>query len=196
MSAVTAEYASAFRIPRANENQLSAEKTERTRRYLRFYYFANRLTYRTEWQPAARIFGPSLRAPSWLSAVERRIRDSTHADLSISSSRENADGRFLTREVANAAISFFRQSADLLPSEPYIYSSQQGDLVAEFESKHGILTSVISPNWVILFAGVHGMPVERTVQPQQDSAAAVRSAVRDIADMLRTGHHGTVDAGR
>jgi hypothetical protein len=128
--------------------------------------------------------------------VERRIRASTKSKLIDSESTAHTDGRWLTPEVAGAALAFFQRSADLLPSEPYIYSSQQGDVVAEFGSKNGTLTSVISSDLVILFASVAGTPVERTLRPYEVSNTTIRSVVRDFTEMLRKGHHGTVVTGR
>src|SRR5207253_6843160 len=54
------------------------------------------------------------------------------------------DGRWVTQAVANAATDFFKSTADLMPGKPFIYSSREGDLVAEFETKRGTMTSIIS----------------------------------------------------
>ncbi len=196
MAAVTAEYSASLRVPRADENPWRPEKAALVERYMRRHYLVNQVVRARELHTPSQVSGPSLNAPAWLSAVEQRIRASTRFNLAASVSRGEADGHWLTKEVADAAIAFFRKSADLLPGEPYIYSSRQGELIAEFGSRDETLTGVISSEWVILFANVRGTPVERTLRPQEIGATALRAAVRDIDDMLRAGHHGKVGAKR
>jgi hypothetical protein len=99
------------------------------------------------------------------------------------------DGCWLSRDVADAANAFFQKTADLLPEEPFIYSSQRGDLVAEFKAERGTMTSIVSPTFVVLFAVIDGMPLERRVLEGGD----VREQVLQLTGMLRTGLHGAVD---
>ena len=85
---------------------------------------------------------------SWLPSVERRIGDSTLPD----EYQSFWSTEWLREEVGQAAIRFFENTADLLPGEPFIYASQTGALVAEFDAPRGTLTTIISPSAVILFA--------------------------------------------
>jgi len=41
----------------------------------------------------------------------------------------------LLKKIASVALSFFEKASDLLPSEPFIYASRQGDLVCRIHSK-------------------------------------------------------------
>jgi hypothetical protein len=89
-----------------------------------------------------------------------------------------------------------RATSDLLPNEPHIYSSTQGDLVAEFKGIHGTLTSIVSPRFLILFASVNGVPVQETLRFGETTTAAIRRAVHNLTEKLRTGKHGPVDSSR
>jgi hypothetical protein len=90
-----------------------------------------------------------LTAPnSWLPIVESRIRGSVFPD----GYEHEPSTEWLSERAANAAISFFRNGADLLPTEPHIYGTKSGDLVAEFETANGSMTSVVSDKQTILFA--------------------------------------------
>lgn len=86
-------------------------------------------------------------ANAWLAVVEARIRASIRPD-----EQESEDStEWLNRYAADAAISFFRNVADLLPTEPHIAATRSGDLVAEFETPACSMTSVISDDETILF---------------------------------------------
>jgi hypothetical protein len=93
-------------------------------------------------------YTPVLAVPNaWLSAVEERIRASTRPpELQGEESAE-----WLSVSAASTAINFLRQAADLLPTEPHIYASDNGDLVAEFETEASNVTSVVTPEETILF---------------------------------------------
>jgi hypothetical protein len=76
----------------------------------------------------------TLTAPNGcLPIVETRIRGSVLPD---EYGREPST-EWLSEGAANAAIAFFRNGADLLPTEPHIYGTKSGDLVAEFETANG-----------------------------------------------------------
>jgi hypothetical protein len=127
--------------------------------------------------------------PAWVEDVQQSIQSS----VARSSAYTVGEGRWLSQDVANAASDFFGVSGDLLPSEPYIYSSRKGDFVAEFRAKNGKLTSIVSPEFVLLFAVVSGSaPVERKVT----DARTVRDEVRRMIDLLTTSAHGEVAAGK
>src|ERR1700692_1587910 len=132
------------------------------------------------------VRGPSVGPASWLASVERRIRNSI-----VPPGREaENDGRWLTYEIANAATSFFQTASDVLPSEPYIYSAQGGDLVAEFKGEHGTMTSVISSSHLIALAVIDGVPMETRMWLGAVSSSTVRKQLNSVMIMLRTGNNG------
>ena len=94
-------------------------------------------------------------ATSWLPKVERRIQASTLPNeyvVTLGEGDVEKGTEWLSEDVAHASLSFFERCADVLPGEPHLYASKGGALVAEFEAKNGSLTTVISPESVILFA--------------------------------------------
>src|SRR4026207_1497021 len=97
---------------------------------------------------AESLIGPTQIAPHWLTRVQDRISGSIVPREQESSN----DGRWLLPSAAAAACVFFQAAADVLPGEPHISGSQDGELIAEFESKHGRLTSIITDTSVLLFA--------------------------------------------
>jgi hypothetical protein len=132
------------------------------------------------------IHGPIPVKPEWLASTQRSIRSSI-----VPYGRDAMnDGRWLRQHIADAASSFFQETADLLPGEPYVYSSQGGDLVAEFKAKHGTLTSIVSSTFVLLFAVVDGVPVERKLFNGSD----VRAEVQRLTGLLYTGQHGALES--
>jgi hypothetical protein len=147
--------------------------------------FAPPVRYLSDYRPEAFIYVPAPIKPQWLMRTEARIRASVAPD----SRGESNDGRWLRAAVADSANIFFQNTADLLPGEPFIYSSRLGDLVAEFKAEHGTMTSILSPTFALLFAVIGGIPVERRVAQGSDA----REAVRQLTEMLRTGHYGSVD---
>ena len=134
------------------------------------------------------ILGPTPLEPGWLEKIQRYIDKSIICD---NCEAEN-DGRWLNQEVANAARDFFQKTAELLPGEPFIYSSKRGDLVAEFKDKHGTMTSIVSSTFVLLFAVIDGVPVERRIVESGDW----RVDVQLLTGLLRTGQNGAVEPSR
>jgi hypothetical protein len=102
-------------------------------------------------------------ANAWLSVVEQRIR----ASVRPAEQEGEESTEWLSQSAADMAITFFRNAADLLPTEPHIYATESGDLVAEFETQASNMTSVVSPAETILF-GVSSRapqkPVEVTIR--------------------------------
>ena len=86
---------------------------------------------------------------------------------------------WLNERSANAAIAFLHKGADLLPAEPHIYASKIRNLVAEFETSAGRMTSIVSDNETILFAFVYRNPEE----PIQH---VIRRGSNHFRDELRT----------
>jgi hypothetical protein len=139
-------------------------------------------------RPEASIYAPKPPVPDWLSDVQTAIYKSTTVGPESSS-----DGRWLNQAVASAANDFFATTADLLPGRPFIYSSKEGDLVAEIETLNGSLTSIVSPTFVLLFAVVNGVPLQpRKVSEQRD----FRREVQNVAQALASGQHGDLEAAQ
>jgi hypothetical protein len=123
----------------------------------------------------------------WLSAVQRRIREST----APMGQNIGYDGRWLNQNIADAAKAFFERTSDVLPGEPHIYSSLKGHLVAEFSGAHGTMTNVVSETSVIVFAVVDKAPVEKRFSLSRNETDALRQELQRITKMLHTGQHGT-----
>lgn len=112
---------------------------------------------------------------SWLPIIQRRIRDSIlPPDLT------ETDGCYLTREIAAAGTDFFATTAAVLPGEPYLDSTYQGDLVAEFSAAHGNLTAIVSTEFVLLFAATKKMCITRRVGRGEDVVTEVAQLARII----------------
>jgi hypothetical protein len=157
-------------------------------RYIR-WLVSPRLLRLSDSRPEFSIKSPSRINPQWLTIVEDRLyRSVAPKDEEI----EN-DGRWLRPSVVLIATGFFQLTSDLLPGEPYICGSQGGDLIAEFKAKHGNLTSIVTPTFVLLFAVVDGLAVERRFVFGSDSPSTIRQELRGLTEMLRTGRHGAVD---
>jgi hypothetical protein len=162
----------------------SAHAAEVTGRYIRRFFPASPPVL-SDTKPEDSIKSPSRIKPQWLATVQERMYSSI---VPKDKELEN-DGRWLRYGVAEIASAFFQMTSDLLPSEPHIYGSQIGDLVAEFEDTHGTMTSIITPTSVILFAVVDGVPIEKRLVPGSDSPTALRRELRELTESLRTGQH-------
>jgi len=123
---------------------------------------------------------PNPKRPAWFSTTIAEIR------ASVSHAYSAHDGQWLNQNVANAATDFFGSTADLLPGKPYIYSSIDGDLVAEFTTPNGTLTSIISPTFTLLFGVVDGVTSERKIMETRRT----REEVRDFLKPLVADPHG------
>ena len=155
----------------------------------RYIQFAARRAFRDSTSLSVKVDAPyplniSPVTP-WLPSVERRIGDSI-----IPSEYESlVSGEWLHEEVGLAAIRFFQNTADLLPGEPFIYASQTGALVAEFGATRGALTTVISPESVILF----GVNVDNPATPIGITVKRGSNRLReDVKEVVQTlaGAHG------
>jgi hypothetical protein len=124
-----------------------------------------------------------------LSTIEQRIFGSI-----VPNGRhlEN-DGRWLQEDIADAGVEFFQWASHLLPGEPFIYSSRKGDLVAEFEARHGRMTTIISQTFVMVFAVVDGIPTEKRVPLSAKGLGALRPELKRLTEMLRTGRYAALD---
>jgi len=140
-------------------------------------------------KPEAQIRMQRPLAARWLSAIEQRICGSI-----MPNGRESEnDGRWLQRAIADVGVEFFQSTSDLLPGEPYVYSSQKGDLVAEFEAPHGTMTSIISQTFVLVFAVIDGTSIEKRVPLSTNGLGALRSELKGLTEMLRTGRYAAVE---
>ena len=128
-------------------------------------------------------------ANAWLATVEARIRSSIRPDESEESNE------WLNRYAADAAISFFRNVADLLPTEPHIAATRSGDLVAEFETPACSMTSVVSGSETILF-GVRKSgrsPIQTVIRRGSNE---LRDEVKTFARELGADLDGNMGASR
>jgi hypothetical protein len=100
------------------------------------------------------------------------------------------EGQWLTSDIASAATAFFQLASDVLPSEPHIYSSATGDLVAEFRAPRGVMNAVISQTQFIALAVVDGDPEETKIELTAESPSTVRDALKAITARLRDREHG------
>lgn len=140
-------------------------------------------------KPEASIQGPSRITPQWLTTVQERL----YRSVSPKDRESENDGRWLTGTVVAAASTFFGMTSDLLPGEPHIYSSKRGDLVAEFATDDGTMTGIITQEFVVLFAVVDGIPIERRLV-LGSPRATTRHELQLFTGMLRTTRHGPVGA--
>ncbi|MCA9207143.1 MAG: hypothetical protein KDA55_02260, partial [Planctomycetales bacterium] len=135
-------------------------------------------------------YTPRVTAPSgWLPILVERIQASTlprEYDAEPSS-------EWLSEDAANAAIAFFNTGVDLLPNEPHIYATNAGDLVAEFETAMGTMTSVISDKETILFAVLETDPSEPMQATIRRGSNQLRDELRSFTRKLLAESHGPMD---
>jgi hypothetical protein len=166
------------------------EKLEKLeRRYLRV---AAKLAQKV-FQNEVRIekYTPYLNSPNgWLPQVESRIRDSVVPQRS----EEQPSCEWLAQDAANAAISFFRQGADLLPAEPHIYGTENGDLVAEFETPTSTMTGVVSDTKTILFGYLLAAPHEPLQAVIARGSNHYRDDLKSFTKKLSPRPHGKMES--
>lgn len=155
MTNTTAQSSSVASVSDNWSRRDDARLTLRTDKYVQLYYrqYKRRLKVKSQITYEAPIV-----PPVWYKDVESRINKSVSSNAGQTS---DAHG-FVTIEtdVAKAANAFFRYCGNYLPSEPYIYPSNRGDLIAEFADKRGPLTIIISPRSIIIFAVADGVANE------------------------------------
>jgi len=91
------------------------------------------------------------------------------------------DGSWLDADVAGQALAFFQATSDVLPSEPYIYTSIEGDLVAEFRTPRGSMTSIVGKSSVINFAVIDQTVIKATLDLTDWDVDKARDKMRDLA---------------
>jgi hypothetical protein len=136
-------------------------------------------------------YAPYLIAPNgWLSVLEARVRDSVVPD----EYQGEPSTEWLSEKTANAAIAFFRLGADLLPTEPHIYATISGDLVAEFQTPGVNITSVVSDAETVLFAVLRSDPNEPVQQVIRRGSNQFRDELRSFFKKLTAKSHATMAA--
>jgi hypothetical protein len=131
------------------------------------------------------LSGPICISALWLPNVERRIRNSTNPP----DTQYVNDGRFLSASIAQKAMEFFESTSDVLPSEPYIYTSMHGDLVAEFRTARGSMTNIIGQTSVITFAVIDGA-LTKSLDLRDDNLGAARYKLQTLTKELLMGPDG------
>ena len=123
----------------------------------------------------------------WLAVVQRRLTNSVGLDAAP------PDGKWLAKGVVVAANTFFQATSDLLPAEPVLYSSTQGDLVAEFQGVDLPMTVVFSSTEAIALAVAGGSTLTFTIPIRATPAGALRSELTKITEVFRAKRHAAVD---
>lgn len=122
----------------------------------------------------------------WLGILEERIKNSIR-DQGASLEEEEA---LLEKPVAEQAIRFFQATSDILPGEPYIYSSDRGDLIAEHRSPLGHLTNIIGESFLLTFAVVDGKPIQKTFDIAQCDFQEARRELSKLSKRIRVDSYG------
>lgn len=136
------------------------------------------------------LVGPIPVRAAWLPTIERRIADSI-ASPEVDEIPD--DGRWIDSNVAAQAFGFFDATSDVLPSsEPYIYTSTHGDLVAEFEATHGKITTIVGKTSVVSFAATDATMHRTTLELPVSNIREVRKQLKELTDRV-SGENGTVD---
>ena len=125
--------------------------------------------------------GPTPIAAAWLPVVQKRIV----ASVVPPNAEYVNDGRWLTQEIATQAFNFFQAASDVLPSEPYVYTSIEGDLIAEFKGSRGTMTNVIGKTSVIAFAVIDGNIINTSPQFLDGNISKLRHELQQLSEQLR-----------
>jgi hypothetical protein len=184
MLCATADATASVRIEKSTYRNTPAHDASVIERYAGMFAKHGAALSDTKPEKALREVHPI--AARWFNIVERRIRQSV---LPVGQRAEN-DGRWLTQDIADTASAFFKATSDVLPAEPFIYSSRNGDLVAEFSAPHGTLTNIVSQTFVVAFAVVDGVPIEKRLELACHGRGRLRQELQQLTKMLHTGRHG------
>jgi hypothetical protein len=84
----------------------------------------------------------------------------------------------------------------MLPNEPYLHSSGEGDLVAEFAAATGPLTMIVSSDCALALAIINGQPTQTRIPLVAMEPARVRAELSKVTDALRTALNAPVAAQR
>ncbi|MCG8052455.1 MAG: hypothetical protein JAZ15_14725 [Candidatus Thiodiazotropha endolucinida] len=122
----------------------------------------------------------------WLHRIRSRIINSI---TPIGMIYEN-NGQWLKQEIADTANDFFDKTSDVLPAEPFIYSSRKGSLVAEYKSDFGTMTNIISQDKVVIFTVIDNDIIEKSFPLKSDKYASIRKDLLSLVNALNRGNHG------
>jgi hypothetical protein len=132
--------------------------------------------------------GPSTLSAGWLAAVERRVRDSVEPH----NSKEHDTGKWVDQDVALRAMQFFQMASSVLPGEPFIYSSNGEDLIAEFKTIHGVLTGVISGPLLSIYAMTSGNVQKKlNFDLRTISSGSLQEQLKPMASLIIAGGSGS-----
>jgi hypothetical protein len=123
-------------------------------------------------------------AAEWLENVCQRIANSV---LMPGERSQNDDEAAISQEIGDSATWFFTNTSDVLPTEPHLYSSRSGDLVAEFEGKYGRLTAIISDSSVLAFAVFGEKVSDMQLELCPTNVAILRSGLKVISNRILRG---------
>jgi len=143
-------------------------------------------------QPESQLAGIPTNAAPWLSAVQRRL----NASIGTPSNAAQGGGAWLSKDVVMTANLLFEAASSLLPGEPYLYGSRNGDLVAEFKNDVGSMTMIVTKDAAIVFAVIGDETIHKTVSLNPIAPAVLASELSAITSRLNTVQHGQVDTGR
>jgi hypothetical protein len=133
---------------------------------------------------------PTVIPAPWLPVVERRLQNSI-APRNFCEAED--DGSWIGEKIANTAIDFFQETSDLLPSEPYIYSSQKGDLVAEHDLGSKKLTNIIGESFVLTFLFEDGEITKKEFDITEKGFNEIRESFKNLKNTLPPQYHGVLE---
>jgi hypothetical protein len=125
----------------------------------------------------------------WLATVQRRLTNS----IGPVEPGASPGGQWLSGDVVRAANSWFQATSDMLPNEPFLHSSAQGNLVAEFTGVNGPMTVVVTTSHALAMATINGQPVQHQMSLAAAQPATMRADLATLTDALRGQHHGPLD---
>lgn len=126
--------------------------------------------------------GPLPVRASWLANVERRLLGSI--PMNNGEPVPNT-GRWLELEIAWQAINFFQATSDILPGEPYVYTSRKGDLVAEFKVPKGKLTTIVGKTSLTSFSVVGDHIWRISFDLPVVNIQGARQKIKEVSEQLR-----------
>jgi hypothetical protein len=141
----------------------------------------------SEVQPGV-LRAPPHPAAQWLSAVERRLQDS----VGVAEFESLRDGRSLSINIVTRGKVFFQMTSDLLPGEPYVYSSLRGDLVADFRKQGATLTYIVAPESLTALLAMDGNITRELIDLESSNQGEVRKQVQILTKRFRSGENGSV----
>jgi len=124
----------------------------------------------------------------WFSRAERQIRNSVR----LQGEKDAGEFETVTSGVAISAIQFFQEVSDILPTEPYLYTSTEGDLVAEFRGRQGSLTAIVGERKLWLFSIQDGGVTKEHWTMSRLNQGAIRASLKKLAGTLNA--NGAVGA--